>query len=117
DWDSVKGIEGSKESAYRVSGVALNEFENAKHYVKATATHDLIVSRFTSDEYGEAYMLVNFADRDGKNKISVKLKDCRAVAVYGGKGYNGTPEIVELEDGKFTRELPYGDGIFVTPLV
>ncbi len=118
DWDAVKGIEGSKESAYRASGVAFNEFENAKHFVKATATHDLIVSRFTSETYGEAYMLTNFADRGGNNKINVKFKDCRAVAVYGGKGYSGTPEIVELEkDGKFTRELPYGDGIFVTPLI
>ncbi len=117
DWDAVKGIEGSKESAYRASGVAFNEFKNAKHFVKATATHDLIVSRFTSKTYGEAYMFVNFAERGGNNKINVKFKDCRAVAVYGGKGYSGTPEIIELEDGKFTRELPYGDGIFVTPIV
>ncbi len=117
DWDAVKGIDGSKTSAYRVSGVALNEFQDAKHYVSATASHDLIVSHFTSEQYGEAYMFVNFADRGGNNKVKVKFKDCRAVAVYGRKGYDGTPEIIELEDGKLNLELKYGEGAFITPLV
>ncbi len=117
DWDKAFGILGEKSSDFRVSAVTFNDLSDSKHYVEGHATHDLVISRFTSDDYGEAYMLVNFAD-NATNKIDVTFKDCRAVAVYGGKGYTGTPEIVELdENGKFTRELSYGEGVFVTPIV
>ncbi len=118
NWDESYGVLGEKSSDFRVGSQSMNESfaENSKHFSKAHASHDLIVNRFVSDEYGEAYMLVNFAD-NATNKIDVSFKDCRAVAVYGGKGFEGTPEIVELdENGVFTRELPYGDGVFVTPI-
>ncbi len=118
DWDMSYGVLGEKTSDFRVGEQSMHEdIFNSKHFTEAHASHDLLINRFVSDEYGEAYMLVNFAD-NATNKINVSFKDCRAVAVYGGKGFEGTPEIVELdENGVFTRELPYGDGVFVTPLV
>ena len=123
DWDKSIGVSGSEDTAFRVSALEYDEnfeyekFNDAKHYVSATATQDLIISHFTSEEYGEAYMFVNFADRDNSNTVVAKLKDCTAVAIYGGVDYSGTPEIVTLdEEGKLELELAYGEGVFVTPL-
>ncbi|MBE6810982.1 MAG: hypothetical protein E7521_08010 [Ruminococcaceae bacterium] len=125
DWDDSLGIEGSEESSYRLSSHIYDEtytnkkeFKDAKHYVSSTATKDLLVSRFESEQYGEGYMLVNFAKRDQKNSIEVIFKDCDQVAIYGGVDYSGTPDIVSLdENGKLKLELQYGEGVFVTPIV
>ena len=107
----------------RVSNLAYDEnfniryFKDPKHYVAAAATEELIVSHFTNEQYGEAYMFVNFADRKSNN-VTATFRDCKAVAVYGGKGYTGIPKIVELdENGNVTIDLGYGDGVFVIPLV
>ena len=124
DWDKSIGVSGSKEAIFRVSALEYDEdynrekFDDAKHYVSATATQDLIVSRFTSQEYGESYMFVNFADRNNGNTVAVTLRDCKAVAIYGGVDYSGTPQIVSLdEEGNLTFDLDYGEGVFVIPLV
>lgn len=124
DWDTTIGISGSDEQTYRVNSLEydleLNEIklENCKNYVSAKGTQDLAVSRFTSDKYGEAYMFLNWADRnDNTNKVTVEFKDCKSVALYGGADFDGTPEIIELDqDGKCTFELAYGEGKFVTPI-
>ena len=124
DWDKSIGITGSEDMLFRVSALEYDanfedeKFENAKHYVSATATRDLLISRFESEKHGEAYMLVNFTDRDKTNNIEVTFKDCKAVAIYGGKDYTGTPKITALDkNGKLKIDLTYGDGIFVVPLV
>ena len=124
DWDKTIGISGSEEMSLRVSSLEYDEnlekakFHNAKYFENATSTHDLIVSRFISEEYGEAYMLVNFAERENSNTVTATFKDCDSIAVYGGKGFDGTPEIIKLDkDGNVTIELDYGEGVFVTPLV
>ena len=123
DWEESIGISGTEQQTFRVYSIEYDEnfelekFNDAKHYVSATATRDLIISHFTSEEYGEAYMFVNFADRGNSNTVTVSLKDCTAVAIYGGEDYSGTPEIVTLdEEGNLTFDLAYGDGVFVTPL-
>ena len=124
EWDKTIGISGSEEMSLRVSSLEYDEnlekakFHNAKYFENATSTHDLIVSRFISEEYGEAYMLVNFAERENSNTVTATFKDCDSIAVYGGKGFDGTPEIIKLDkDGNVTIELDYGEGVFVTPLV
>lgn len=124
DWDESIGIVGTEDTTFRLSEQSYDEnfdykqFKDVTHYVSATASHDLLISQFTSDKYGEAYMLVNYADRSDTNTVTATFKDCGAVAIYGGKGYEGTPKIVELDkEGKFTLELAYGDGVFVVPLV
>lgn len=95
------------------------EFENAKHFQKAISSSDLAISRFTSEKYGEAYMLVNYALSDKPTNVAtITFKDCSKLAVYGGKGFDGTPKIVELdEENKYRFEFEYGEGAFVVPIV
>ncbi|MBQ8740506.1 MAG: hypothetical protein IJY79_03025, partial [Clostridia bacterium] len=124
DWDKSLGITGSEDMLFRVSALEYDEnfedekLENAKHYVSATATRDLLISRFENEQYGEGYMFVNFTDRDNVNTVSITFKECDSVAVYGGAEWSNTPEIVTLdESGTLAFELAYGEGIFVTPIV
>lgn len=124
DWDDAIGISGTKDQTFRVCSIELDQnferlnFKNTQNYVSANATNDLVVSRFTSKEYGEAYMFVNFGENNGKaNTVDATFKDCGAVAIYGGEDYSGTPEIVALdENGNFAFDLAYGEGVFVVPL-
>lgn len=124
DWDKSIGITGSEDMLFRVSALEYDEnyedekLQNAKHYVSATATRDLLISRFESDQYGEGYMFVNFTDRGNVNNVSATFKDCDTVAIYGGAEWSNTPEIVSLdENGILALELEYGEGVFVSPIV
>lgn len=125
DWEQSIGISGTEDQTFRVCSIEYDTnfdrraLENTKHYVSATATLDLVLSHFTSDEYGEGYMFVNFARAESNNnKITATFKDCSAVAIYGGKGYSGEPKVVELDEGgNVAINLEYGDGVFITPLV
>ncbi len=123
DWDETIGTSGTEEQTLRITDVEydkdfnIKKFKNAKHFSKVTGTQDVIVSRFESEQYGEGYMFVNFAARNNSNTITASFKDCSAVAIYGSKGFDGTPKVVPLDDnGNITIELNYGDGVFVTPL-
>ena len=93
-------------------------FEGANHFEKALSSSDLAISRFTSEKYGEAYMLVNYALSDKPTNVAtITFKDCSKLAVYGGKGFDGTPEIVELDaENKYRFEFEYGEGAFVVPM-
>ena len=119
EWDSVIGVNPvGFSSNMDMSHLLLEcEFTDTKHYEKAIASDDLIISRFTSDKYGEAYMLVNYAQKDKNNVATVTFKDCTKIAVYGGKGFDGAPQIVELdEENKYRVDLPYGEGVFIVPI-
>ncbi len=125
DWDRSIGFSGTEEQTFRMSWIEYDEnlekatFNDAKHFENATSTQDLVVSRFVSEEYGESYMFVNFSETvDKNNAVKATLRDCGAVAIYGGEDYSGTPEIVNLdENGNFTLELAYGEGVFIVPLI
>lgn len=127
DWQQSVGVSGIEKQTHRIGCIELDDnwervkFKDAKHYVEAIGTHDLVISRFTSDRYGESYMFVNFAEPSKEtpeiNKVEATFKDCRAVAVYGGEGYTGTPEIIELDDkGLLKLEFAYGEGAFIVPI-
>lgn len=119
DWDAVMTTNPVGFSSNQdVMTMMDRGFEGAKHFEKALASGDLAITRFTSDKYGEAYMLVNYALKDKPTNVAtITFKDCSKVAVYGGKGFDGTPQIVELdEENKYRVELPYGDGVFVVPI-
>ncbi len=124
DWDDTISIVGTDEQSFRINYLRYNNlfedktFNDPKHYVSISGTHDIVASRFTSEKYGEAYMFLNFArESEIPNKAIATFKDCGAVAIYGGEGYTGTPKIVELdEEGKLSIELKYGEGVFVVPM-
>ncbi len=118
DWDSVIAINPvGFSSNMDVSIMMRNEFENPTYYDSAIASADLVITRFVSEEYGEAYMLVNYALKDKNNVATVTFKNCEKVAVYGGNGFDGTPQIVELdEENKYRVDLAYGEGVFVVPI-
>ncbi len=124
DWDQTIGMSGVEDQSFRMSQIELDyqtwdpiRFENCKNFVDATNSHDVIISRFTSEKYGEAYMFHNWADRGDSNTITATFKDCESIAIYGGTGFEGTPEIVKLdENGQVIIKLEYGEGVFVTPI-
>ena len=118
DWDTTTVVNGSGVSSNGdIFTMMLNEFENPKYYESGIAVKDFVISRFVSEEYGEAYMLVNYGPKDETNLATITFKNCEKIAIYGGKGFDGEPEIYELdEEGKFVKEFEYGDGVFVVPL-
>lgn len=125
NWQQSIGVSGTVDQTFRVSSIEydkdfnqITEFDSDGNYVSSTSSYDMVVSHFASEEFGDAYMFVNFGRDNGENNnISVTFKDCGAVAIYGGEGFDGTPEIVTLgEDGKLSLELQYGEGAFVVPL-
>ena len=124
DWQQAIAMSGTVDQTFRGGVLEYDEkfnhrtLENTKHYVSAESTQDVVISQFASEEYGEAYMFVNFARAESENnKIDVSFKDCKSIAIYGGIDYNGEPQIIALdENGKATIELQYGEGAFVTPL-
>lgn len=119
DWDSVIAVNPvGFSSNMDMSTMMRNEFTDTQYYDSAISSADLVITRFTSDKYGEAYMLVNYAQKDKNNVATVTFKNCKKVAVYGGNGFDGTPEIVELdEENKYRVDLAYGEGVFVVPIV
>ncbi len=97
--------------------MAEGKFLDTKYYQNVQGTQNVVMSRFTSDKYGEAYMLVNFAEREFDNTVDLEMKNCTKLALYGGVGFDGTPEIVELDsEGKCQLNLAYGEGVFIVPL-
>lgn len=123
DWDQAIGVPGTEDMTFWMGAIEYDEnldratFKNAKHYVSAQGTQDLVISRFTSDDYGEAYMIANFSELDKKNSATITFKDCKEVAIYGGVGFDGEPKLVKLDEkGSLNLELVYGDGVFITPI-
>jgi hypothetical protein len=119
DWDSIIASNPVGFSSNMDMMAMLDRtFEGAKHFEKALSSSDLAISRFTSEEYGEAYMFVNYALSDKPTNVAtITFKDCSKIEIYGGKGFDGTPKIVELdEENKYRFEFEYGEGAFVVPM-
>ena len=118
DWQEATAVGGQvlSRNIAEVTEMSQNELDT-EYYVGAYPTGDLVISRFAGDK-GEAFMLVNFTERDIDNTVELTMKNCKALALYGGNGFTGTPKVVELDNnGKCTLELAYGEGVFAVPLV
>lgn len=124
DWDQTIGVSGTEDQTFYIGEIEYDDdfkqtkFEKAKYYVASQGTQDLIISRFESEQYGEAYMFTNFSElRDKTNTAQITFKDCKEVAIYGGAGFDGEPKIVNLnQNGSLTLDLTYGDGVFIVPI-
>lgn len=123
DWESTIGKSGYEKTTYRVAPIEMDDnfeyitFENAKNFVDVSCSHDVAMSHFTSKDFGDAYMFLNWADREDTNTITATLKDCSKVKVYGGVGFDGTPKTLEVnEKGEVTFTLAYGEGVFMVPV-
>lgn len=123
DWETTIGKSGYEETTYRVAPLELDDdfnyitFNNAKNFVDVSCSHDLALSQFTSKDFGDAYMFLNWADREDTNTLTATFKDCSKIMVYGGAGFSGTPKTLDLnEKGEVTLELAYGEGVFIVPV-
>ncbi len=119
DWQEATAVPGiaNVSAVGEYYDMSDGKFEKTKHYVSVQGSQNVVMSRFASEQHGEAYMLVNFAERELANKVDLAMKDCTKLAIYGGVGFNGTPEIIELDkDGKCQIDLTYGEGVFIVPL-
>ena len=124
DWQSTIGKSGYEATTYRVAPLELDDnfeeikFEGTKNFQEVSCSRDLAISHFTSEDFGDAYMFLNWADRgEEKNVVEATFKDCSAIKVYGGVGFDGTPKTLELnEKGEVSFELAYGEGVFVIPV-
>lgn len=83
-----------------------------------SADNETVLGVFERDDGEQAFMLVNYSEttKNVNVNVTVDLKDCEAVAVYGGIGFDGTPQIVYAEDGKVNIGLLSGEGKFFVPL-
>ena len=90
-----------------------------RRYVSAMETEgNCLVGCFDREE-DEAYMLVNYGypGETDPIELTVTLKGgATHIAVYGGKDYEGIPEVFAAKDGKLTLTLAPGDGKFIVPL-
>lgn len=88
-----------------------------KRVQDVSADGEVVMGVFEDEKGEQGYMLVNYSDTSKKEqrKVTLTLKDSEAVAVYGGKGYQGTPTIVYAEGGVITLTISEGNGMFVVP--
>lgn len=83
-----------------------------------TADNETVAGVFEREDGEQAFMLVNYSETT-KNitaNVTVSLKDSEAVAVYGGIGFDGIPQIIYAENGKINISLLSGEGKFFVPL-
>lgn len=116
DWKAVVAKAGDN----NIDGTNLN-FSNCSDLKKkygilseVNCAQDAIVGCFENKEGYQAFLAVNFDQPKSskKNEITLKFKGGVNKAIVYVKG---EPETVDIVDGKLTKTLNAGDGIFVVP--
>lgn len=110
------GAENFKSELYAMN--TLPDFSDRIYISDIKTEGNLLVGCFDRAE-DEAYMLANYGYPDETDSIdlTITLKGgATHAAVYGGKGYDGTPEIIAADDGKLSLTIASGDGKFIVPL-
>lgn len=94
------------------------DLSTLKRVSDITADNETVVGLFGRDDGEQAFMLVNYSEttKNVTANVTVNLKDSEAVAVYGGIGFDGTPQIIYAENGKVHIRLLSGEGKFFVPL-
>ena len=95
------------------------DFSDRRYIADIETEGNCLVGCFDRAE-DEAYMLANYGypDETQAIELTITLKGgATHLAVYGGDGYSGTPEVIAAQDGKVTLSIAPGDGKFVVPLL
>lgn len=95
------------------------DFSDRRYIADIETEGNCLVGCFDRAE-DEAYMLANYGypDETDPIELTITLKGgATHIAVYGGDGYSGTPEVIAAQDGKVTLSIAPGDGKFVVPLL
>ena len=81
---------------------------------KVKSSEDAIVGCFNSS-YGEAFMVVNYTNPSIETTAAIEMEFSkgRYVVIYG---QDGEPQMVQLNNGKLSLDLPSGAGYFITVL-
>ena len=93
------------------------DFSDRRYIANIETEGNCLVGCFDRAE-DEAYMLANYGypDETQAIELTITLKGgATHLAVYGGDGYSGTPEVIAAQDGKVTLNIAPGDGKFVVP--
>ena len=111
------GADNFKPELYAMN--TLLDFSDRRYVENMETEGNCLVGCFDREE-DEAYMLANYGypDETQAIELTITLKGgATHLAVYGGDGYDGTPEVIAAKDGKVTLNIAPGDGKFVVPLV
>lgn len=96
------------------------DFSDRKYVENLKSDGDCLIGIFERPE-DEGYMLINYGNPEETEAYDyfVTLKGgATHLAVYGGKGYSGVPEIVGAdENGECKLNIEAGEGKFIVPLV
>lgn len=95
------------------------DFSDRRYIANIETEGNCLVGCFDRAE-DEAYMLANYGypDETQAIELTITLKGgATHLAVYGGDGYSGTPEVIAAQDGKVALSIAPGDGKFVVPLL
>ena len=96
------------------------DFSDRRYVASLASDGDCLIGVFER-ESDEAYMLVNYGDPEVTSEYvyCIELKNgALGVAVYGGDGNIGSPEIIRADDnGKCDIKIKAGEGKFVVPLI
>ncbi len=94
------------------------DLSTLKRVSDITTDNETVVGVFGREDGEQAFMLVNYSEttKNVTANVSVSLNDCEAVAVYGGIGFDGAPQIIYAENGKINIRLLSGEGKFFVPL-
>ena len=110
------GDENFKPELYAMN--TLPDFSDRRYVSDVATAGNCLVGCFDREE-DEAYMLVNYGypDETDPIEVTVTLKGgATHLAVYGGEGFTGAPEVLAGRGGRVTLTVDPGEGKFIVPL-
>ncbi len=123
DWVKCMGIASESDPNGSAAMTKLGsgaDFSDRKFVDGVSTEGNCLIGVFDRTE-DEGYMIINYGNPEQTETYdySVKLKgEAKYLAVYGGAGYDGTPQIMKANsDGVCTLTIKPGEGKFIVPLV
>lgn len=78
-----------------------------------SANGNVLCSQFTDEKDNEGFMLVNYGDPSYEKtvKVDAEFIDCDKIIVYR----DGKATVENIENGKWSEDIPAGKGVYVIP--